>query len=123
MNNTKFNIIFGLIGIVLLVILINVFYIYRRNEKSKISFNITDINNANWINDDASLDLRNNRLIFIIDGETIINNKTYSVDNRTGKFVIDGDDTELYLRSVMKDSIIVWYKKQEFNLKKEVIAR
>ena len=123
MNNTKFNIIFGLIGVALLVILINVFYIYKRNEKSKISFNITDINNANWINDGASLNLKDGKLTFIIEDETIINNKKYDLDNRTGKFIITDDNTELYLRSVMKDSIIVWYEKSEFNLKKEVIAR
>ena len=123
MNNKKFNIIFGLIGVLLLIILINIFYLYRRNENSKISFNLNDITNNNWINDDTSFNITNNSITFIIDDEEIINNKGYSFDNRTGRFTINESSIEIYLRSVMKDSIIIWYEKQEFNLKKEVIAR
>ena len=39
MTNTKFNVILIAIGISLLIVLFNVFYLYRRNEASKINFN------------------------------------------------------------------------------------
>ena len=123
MDNRKFNVIFGLIGIVLLIILINIFYIYRRNENSKISFDLTKIINNNWINDDTSFNLKNNTLTFRIDDEDILKSKKYNFNNRTGKFEIVGSDIQIYLRSIGRDSIIIWYDNQEFNLKKEVIAR
>lgn len=121
MNNRKFNIIAGFIGIVLLVVLFNVLYIYNRNEKSKISFNINDIKGVNWINNDVSFKIDNNNLTLIKDDERIINDKSMTFDNRTGK--IEADNKTIYVRSISDYSIIIWYEKQEFNLEKEIIAK
>lgn len=121
MTNRKFNIVAGLIGIALLVVLINVLYIYRRNEASKIYFNLSDINNSTWKSEDITFKLDNNKLTFIIDDENIINNETISFNNKTGK--IEVSNKQIYLRSVSDDSIIIWYNKQEFNLDKEFIAK
>lgn len=121
MNNRKFNIIAGFIGIVLLVILFNVLYIYNRNEASKIYFNINDIKDVNWINNDVSFKIENNNLTFIKDDEKIVNNKGMSFDNRTGK--IEAGNKTIYVRSVSEYSIIIWYEKCEYNLEKEIIAK
>lgn len=121
MNNRKFNIIAGFIGVVLLVILINVLYIYNRNEASKIYFNINDIKNVNWVNNQVSFRIEDNKLTFIKDDEKIVNNKDMQFNNRTGK--IDVDNKTIYVRSVSNDTLIIWYEKQEFNLEKEFIAK
>lgn len=121
MNNRKFNIVAGFIGIVLIVILINVLYIYRRNEASKVYFNINDIKNINWINDNVSFKIDDNKVSFSINDEKIINGKEMNFDNQTGK--IDVGNKIIYIRSVSKDTIIIWYEKQEFNLEKEFIAK
>lgn len=121
MNNRKFNLILILIGIALLIVLVNVFYLYRRNETSKINFNESDIKNSKWISDNVVLDIKDNNLTFTVDDEDIIN-ENYKLDNKSGKFILSSEK-DFYLRSVTKDTIIVWYNHAEYNLEKEVIAR
>lgn len=121
MSNRKFNIIASLIGVVLLVILVNVLYIYNRNEASKVYFNINDIKNVNWVNAQVSFKIENNKLVFIKDNEKIVDNKEMDFNNRTGK--IDTDNKTIYIRSVSHDNLIIWYEKQEFNLEKEFVAK
>lgn len=121
MNNRKFNIISILIGVALFIVLINVFYLYRRNETSKINFSVSDIRNTKWLSDDVTLSISDNNLTFIVEDEEIIN-ESYKLNTVTGKFDLESEK-EFYLRSVTKDNIIVWYNKAEYNLEKEVIAR
>lgn len=120
-SNKKLNIILIGIAAVLIIVLFNVFYIYKRNENSKIVFNEADLHNTTWVNDSSHLSFNDNKLIFKINDEEIINSN-YKLNNRTGKFILD-NDTEFYLRSINDYSIIVWYDKSEYNLEKEVIAR
>ena len=121
MTNTKFNVILIAIGISLLIVLFNVFYLYRRNEASKINFNDKYIKDTVWKSNDAKLSFNGNNLTFIInDSEKI--NSSYTLDKRSGKFNLS-DDEEFYLRSINEETIIVWYNRAEYNLEKEVIAR
>lgn len=120
-SNKKLNIILIGIAAVLIIVLFNVFYIYKRNENSKIVFNEADFHNTTWVNDSSHLSFNDNKLIFKINDEEIINSN-YKLNNRTGKFILD-NDTEFYLRSINDYSIIVWHDKSEYNLEKEVIAR
>ena len=85
MTNTKFNVILIAIGISLLIVLCNVFYLYRRNEASKINFNDKYIKDTVWKSDDVKLSFNGNNLTFIInDSEKI--NSSYTLDKRSGKF-------------------------------------
>lgn len=120
MTNKKFNIIAIGIGIVLLIILFNVFYIYRRNENSKILFNESDFRNTTWVSDNARLSFENSHVTFSLADDKKID-ANYTFNNRTGE--IKNDDAEFYLRSINNYSIIVWYNNAEYNLEKEVIAR
>lgn len=120
MTNKKFNIIAIGIGIVLLIILFNVFYIYRRNENSKILFNESDFRNTTWVSDNARLSFENSHVTFTLADDKKID-VNYTFNNRTGE--IKNDDAEFYLRSINNYSIIVWYNNAEYNLEKEVIAR
>lgn len=120
-SNKKLNIILIGIAAVLIIVLFNVFYIYKRNENSKIVFNEADLHNTTWVNDSSHLSFNDNKLIFKINDEEIINSN-YKLNNRTGKFILD-NDTEFYLRSINDYSIIVWYDRSEYNLEKEEIAR
>ncbi|MCX4249645.1 MAG: hypothetical protein OSJ65_07805 [Bacilli bacterium] len=120
-TNKKLNVILIGIGVVLLIILFNVFYIYRRNEASKINFSVSSLNDTTWANENVRLSFKNKNLVFKINDEEVINSE-YQLNNRTGKFTLD-DDIEFYLRSINEYSIIVWYKEAEYNLEKEEIAR
>lgn len=120
MTNKKFNIIAIGIGIVLLIILFNVFYIYRRNENSKILFNESDFRNTTWVSDNARLSFENSHVTFTLADDKKID-VNYTFNNRTSE--IKNDDAEFYLRSINNYSIIVWYNNAEYNLEKEVIAR
>lgn len=121
MSNKKLNVILIGIGIVLLIILFNVFYIYKRNELSKINFRENDINNTTWFNQNVRLTFKDNNLVFMMnDVEEISSN--YKLNVRTGKLDLESDK-ELYIRSINDYSIIVWYNKAEYNLEKEIIAR
>ncbi len=121
MTNKKFNIIALIIGVVLLVILINVVYIYNRNEASKVYFNLGDVNNNSWVSDDIVFKLDHGKLTFIMNDEALVNKESINFNNRTGE--IRAGSKEIYLRSVSDYSIIIWYEKREYNLEKEIIAK
>lgn len=120
MSNRKLNVILIAIGGILLIILFNVFYLYKRNESSKVNFNENEFLNTTWVSDKARLEFKDSKLSFKIDDNEVISSN-YTFNNRTGEFV--NDDSEFYLRSINEYSIIVWYNRGEYNLEKEVIAR
>lgn len=122
MTYKKFNILMVIIGIALIVVLLNIIHLYKRNEESKINFNLSDIINNTYTSDNNTFKIDNKYITFVVDDETIIDNKKYSFNNRTGEFIID-DDISIYLRSVGTNEIIIWYNYKDYNLKEELINK
>ena len=113
-NNTKFNIILGALCVVFSIVIIYIL-VYRANvESANVYFNQNDIKNITWKSDDSSFETNGKTFKFVKNGETIYDNETFKLDKHTG-MIIDG---RLYLRSVNKDSIVLWYDEAEYRLNK-----
>ena len=113
-NNTKLNIILGVLCVVLLIVIIYIIG-YRNNiESANVYFNQNDIKNINWKDNDTSFYTNGKTFTFIKNGETIYDNEPFKLDNHTG-VIIDG---RLYLRGFNETSIVLWYDEAEYRLNK-----
>ncbi|HOB26293.1 MAG TPA: hypothetical protein PLB45_00570 [Bacilli bacterium] len=128
-ENTKLNII---LGIICACILLAVIYMvnYRNNlEEANIYFKIKDIQNINWVNETSNMKFYTDgkTLTFKIGDKVIVDDKSFSLNQQTGEIIIDpkGDNIEgsLYLRSVSSNNIVIWYEEAEYRLEKEVILQ
>lgn len=124
MSNKKFNLILLCIAIALIVVLINIVYLYYRNEKSKIYFDLNDIKNINWVDEENEnrFIMKKNRITLELNDSVVIDNKEIKFNNKNGEIIFDDIHGELYLRSVTEEKMVIWYKKAEYVFYKEFIA-
>lgn len=124
--NRNIDIILGLVGLALAIAFFYIFYLYNQNEMTKEYFNITDIENVNWVNDtnDVSFKIIDSKLSLTIDGTEIIDKADYEFNSRTGEFKYKKDgkwvSENLYLRSATTQAITIWYNYAELHLEKEI---
>jgi hypothetical protein len=86
--NRNIDIILGLVGLALAIAFFYIFYLYNQNEMTKEYFNITNIENVNWVNDtnEVSFKIIDSKLSLTIDGAEIIDKADYEFNSRTGEF-------------------------------------
>jgi len=114
-DNMRLNVI---LGVLCLVFTIAIVYIisYRNNiESSNIYFKTEDISNKTFSNTEASFTNNGSVFTFTVNGEQIFTNEKFSLNVNTGEIVKD----KLYLRSVTKEGIILWYNETEYKLDKK----
>ncbi|MDE5630088.1 MAG: hypothetical protein K2I70_00660, partial [Bacilli bacterium] len=122
-DNRKLNVILGIVSVVAIIISLYLGSIINNNEKARIYFHMEDIENINWIDsrEDISFKINDDKLYFKIGEEVIVDNKDIELNEKDGNIRYDGKDGKLYLRSVSKENIVVWYEKREYRLSREVI--
>ena len=124
-DNRKLNVILGIVSVVAIIISLYLGSIINNNEKARIYFHMEDIENINWIDsrEDISFKINDDKLYFKIGEEVIVDNKDIELNEKDGNIRYDGKDGKLYLRSVSKENIVVWYEKREYRLSREVINK
>lgn len=124
-DNKKLNIILGIVSIVVIIICIYLGSIINNNEKARIYFHMEDIEKVNWIDtrEDISFKIENNKLYFKIGEEVIVDNKRVDLNTKDGNITYDGVSGKIYLRSVNKENIVIWYEKKDYHLSREVINK
>lgn len=120
MTNKKFNLLMILLSFIFIFVTIYMIVLINKNEKSQIFFRKNEFINTEYSNEDNKFYAKKNNLTFVIDGNTIYNEREYELDEKTGELIIEEDNHILYLRSVTKDKIILWYNKREIHLDKEI---
>lgn len=120
MTNKKFNLLMILLSFIFIFVTIYMIALINKNEKSQIFFRKNEFINTEYSNEDNKFYATKNNLTFVIDGNTIYNEREYELDEKTGELIIEEDNHILYLRSVTKDKIILWYNKREIHLDKEI---
>lgn len=125
MENRKLNIILGIVSAVLLLTSFYMVHLTIKNEDARIYFNIKDIENINWIDEEENISfkLADGKVNFKINGDNVIRNEDYTFNNQTGEIVYNDISNSLYIRTVNEESIVVWYEKAEYHLDQEFIAK
>lgn len=124
-DNKKLNIILGIVSIVVIIISIYLGSIINNNEKARIYFRMEDIENVNWIDtrENISFKVEDNKLYFKIGEDVIVDNKNVDLNTKDGNITYDGVSSKIYLRSVNKENIVIWYEKKDYHLSREVINK
>ncbi len=124
-DNKKLNIILGIVSVVAIIISIYLGTIINNNEKARIYFHMEDVADVNWIDkrEDIAFKISDNKLYFKIGDDVIVNNKKIDLNTQDGSITYDGISNKLYLRSVSKENLVIWYDKYEYRLSREVINK
>lgn len=125
-TNGKFNAIFITISVVMVAAICYMGFLIVRTENSRIYFNINEIKNINWYNREKKIEFSTtgSKATLVIEGEYLMNDDSFSINEQTGEFIINGTNAgNLYLRSVGESNIVIWYEKAEYRLDREVINR
>ncbi len=124
-GNKKLNVILGIVSIIAIVISIYLGTMINNNEKARIYFHMEDIENVNWIDsrENISFKIENDKLYFKIGDDVIVDNKDAYLNTRDGNITYGGVSGKLYLRSVSKENLVIWYEKREYRLAREVINK
>lgn len=124
-DNKKLNIILGIVSIVVIIISIYLGSIINNNERARIYFRMEEIENVNWIDtrENISFKVENNKLYFKIGEDVIVDNKRVDLNTKDGNITYDGVSGKIYLRSVNKENIVIWYEKKDYHLSREVINK
>ena len=125
-TNGKFNAIFITISVIMAAAICYMGFLIVRTENSRIYFNINEIKNINWYNKEKKIEFSTtgSKATLVIEGEYLMNDDSFSINEQTGEFIINGTNAgNLYLRSVGESNIVIWYEKAEYRLDREVINR
>jgi hypothetical protein len=127
--NRNLDIILGIVALVLMSVFGYLYYEYNQNEATKQLYDIRDIKNNKWQSDfyDMSLEIKEETITLVKEGETLIDNAKFEFNSRTGEFVYKDGSNEvketLYLRSIGNTSITIWYNYAEYSLNKYILTK
>ena len=127
--NRNLDIILGIVALVLMSVFGYLYYEYNQNEATKQLYDIRDIKNNKWQSDfyDMSLEIKDETITLVKEGETLIDNAKFEFNSRTGEFVYKDGSNEvketLYLRSIGNTSITIWYNYAEYSLNKYILTK
>ncbi|MCX4364431.1 MAG: hypothetical protein OSJ70_01470 [Bacilli bacterium] len=124
-GNKKLNVILGIVSVIAFIISIYLGTMINNNEKARIYFHMEDIENVNWIDsrENISFKIENDKLYFKIGDDVIVDNKDADLNTKDGNITYGGISGKLYLRSVSKENLVIWYEKREYRLAREVINK
>lgn len=125
-TNRKFNAILITASVIMIAAICYMLFLIVRTENSRIYFNINEIKDINWFNKDKKIEFNTDgkTATLIIGGEYLMRDDKLVINEQTGEFIINGEDSgNVYLRSVGESNIVIWYEKAEYRLDREVIYR
>lgn len=125
-TNRKFNAILITASVIMIAAICYMMFLIVRTENSRIYFNINEIKDINWFNKDKKIEFNTDgkTATLIIGGEYLMRDDKLVINEQTGEFIINGEDSgNVYLRSVGESNIVIWYEKAEYRLDREVIYR
>ena len=122
-ENKLLSIVLGIVTFLMLIAIIFMSYVINNNKKAITYFNIEEFSNIPYSNkEECKFEIKNNKLYLTIDGETIANGSTIEFNATTGEIKNDSLNNELYVRSVGRTNITVWYKYKVYVFDKDTIA-
>jgi len=120
-ENKLLSCILGFIIFVLIVIIIWMNYTINNNKKAITFFNIEEIKDKSYSNSTDKFKIEDNKLYITLDNEKLVDGNKFEFDATTGEFKFNNQDIKLYLRSIGKTNITLWYKYKIYVLEKDII--
>ena len=121
-ENKLLSCILGFIIFVIIVVIIWMNYTINNNKKAITFFNLDEIKDISYSNSTDKFKIDKNKLYLTINDETVLDGVKYEFDATTGEFKYDKTEKELYLRSIGRSNITIWYKYKIYVFEKDVIA-
>lgn len=121
-ENKLLSCVLGFIIFVMIAVIIWMNYTINNNKRAITFFNIEDIKDVSYSNSTDKFKVDKDRLYLTLNNETIVDGVKYEFDPTTGEFKYNNTEKELYLRSVGRTNITIWYKYKIYVLEKDVIA-
>ena len=120
-ENKLLSCILGFIIFVMLVVIIWMNYVINNNKKAVTFFNLDEIKETAYSNSHDKFKIEKDKLYLTLDDETIADGIKFEFDPTTGAFKYNDSNDDLYLRSVGKSNITLWYKYKIYVFEKDFI--
>ena len=122
-ENKLLSIVLGIITFIMIIAIIFMNYVINNNKKAITFFNVEDFSNIPYSNkDECKFEIKKNKLYLTIDGETIVDGSTFEFNASTGEIKNNKLNNDLYVRSVGRTNITLWYKYKVYVFEKDIIA-
>ena len=122
-ENKLLSIVLGIITFIMIIAIIFMNYVINNNKKAITFFNVEDFSNIPYSNkDECKFEIKKNKLYLTIDGETIVDGSTFEFNASTGEIKNSNLNNDLYVRSVGRTNITLWYKYKVYVFDKDIIA-
>lgn len=122
-ENKLLSIVLGIITFIMIIAIIFMNYVINNNKKAITFFNVEDFSNIPYSNkDECKFEIKKNKLYLTIDGETIVDGSTFEFNASTGEIKNSKLNNDLYVRSVGRTNITLWYKYKVYVFDKDIIA-
>ena len=122
-ENKLLSIVLGVITFIMIIAIIFMNYVINNNKKAITFFNVEDFSNIPYSNkDECKFEIKKNKLYLTIDGETIVDGSTFEFNASTGEIKNSNLNNDLYVRSVGRTNITLWYKYKVYVFDKDIIA-
>lgn len=122
-ENKLLSIVLGIITFIMIIAIIFMNYVINNNKKAITFFNVEDFSNIPYSNkDECKFEIKKNKLYLTIDGETIVDGSTFDFNASTGEIKNNKLNNDLYVRSVGRTNITLWYKYKVYVFDKDIIA-
>ena len=114
------------LSIVILLLIIGIVfmnYVINNNKKAITFFNIEDFKNVSYSNNNGDkFEIKDNKLYITFDGDNVGEGIKYRFDDKTGEIQYNGNEHQLYVKSVGRTNITLSYKYKIFVLDKDKVA-
>lgn len=122
-ENKLLSIVLGIITFIMIIAIIFMNYVINNNKKAITFFNVEDFSNIPYSNkDECKFEIKKYKLYLTIDGETIVDGSTFEFNASTGEIKNSKLNNDLYVRSVGRTNITLWYKYKVYVFDKDIIA-
>ncbi len=122
-ENKLLSIILAIVIFIMLIAIVFMNYVINNNKKAITFFNLDEFKNVSYSNNNGDkFEIKDNKLYLTVDGEVTADGIKYGFDATTGEIKYNGNENQLFVKSVGRTNITLWYKYKIYVLDKDTIA-
>lgn len=122
-ENKLLSAVLGVIIFLMLIAIIFMNYVINNNKKAITFFKVEEFSNIAYSNkDNCKFEIKKDKIYLTIDNETILDGDSFELDATSGEIKTSKLDKDLYVRSVGRTNITLWYKYKVYVFDKDTIA-
>jgi hypothetical protein len=122
-ENKLLSAVLGVIIFLMLIAIIFMNYVINNNKKAITFFKVEEFSNISYSNkDNCKFEIKKDKIYLTINNETILDGDSFELDSTSGEIKTSKLDKDLYVRSVGRTNITLWYKYKVYVFDKDTIA-